>query len=487
MIWSDVRQMPMMPEDEKERVALLLPPALTESFEITLGRAVDLASDPRIELTVLTCDGAVRGCAVSALSNPSLCRHCCRVRNEALNEHLPGIATVSVDAYLPATSDESTIGPAIQDELQNGVTSTLKTFYRVDVVKEKASRLHRAVFRAVERQWLKYSRSMFVALRKYLAQHAPDRLEFFNGRIVPTRAAALAAMESRTDYGAIEVFGERRRLFTTFNKLVHDLEFAKEELRNYCMSGRVKEELARRFFERRRGGLPTDALSFTNKQRAGLLPQLGDGAVLAIFASSPDELEINGSEWFTEAGGDPARFIAEVREVLPQDYQIVVRMHPNQHGDRTGHSKAMMRRLSSTPGIIVVAPQDPVSSYELLDRADYVLAFESTIGLEAAYWGKPSILAGHAIWEDLGITHNVTSAQDVADLIARGASALPQEIAIQIASFLMDDRGESSTLSWGDGGRYGFFVNGRGYLPAKRASLHYFFARLVDRSLRLNW
>jgi hypothetical protein len=164
----------------RKQVALLLPPALTESFEITLGRAVDLAADPNVNLTLLTCNGAVRGCAVSAVSNMSLCRHCCHVRDQALKEHLPDTMMVSLDPYV-ASSREIETGTAVEEELQNGVTSTLKTFYRVDVGPENASFFRRAVFRFVERQWLRYSRSIFVGLRSYLAQHRPERLEFFNG------------------------------------------------------------------------------------------------------------------------------------------------------------------------------------------------------------------------------------------------------------------------------------------------------------------
>ena len=138
------------------------------------------------------------------------------------------------------------------------------------------------------------------------------------------------------------------------------------------MSGRAKADLGHRFFQRRRGGLPSDARSFTDKQRAGLLPQLHDGPVLAIFTSSPDELEINGDEWFTEAGRDPARFIRELREVLPAEYQMVVRMHPNQHGDRTGRSKAMMRQLRATPGIVAYRDHHDLPPWSIHELAQVV-------------------------------------------------------------------------------------------------------------------
>jgi hypothetical protein len=467
-----------------KRVALLLPSSLTESFEIVLARAADLATDPGTELTLLTCNGSTRGCVASALVTRSLCGHCRSVRDAALGALLPGAPIAAIDDFAgaPAPIDE-----AMERELHNGVVSTLKTFYRIDMESKRTPLLRRLAFGPVARRWQTYSRFAFRGLRNYVAERRPDRLEFFNGRIVPTRSALLAAERSGIDYGVVEVSGAARTLFTTTNAQVHSLRFIKAELDSYRRSGRADADLARKFFEGRRGGQRTDDQSYVANQRAGLLPELGDRKVVAAFTSSPDELEIVGEEWFTPAALDPAGFLAGLRATLPDDYHLVVRIHPNQRGDRTGRTDDMLARIAKLEGTTLIRPEDPASSYELLDRADCALSFGSTIGLEATYWQRPSILAGRAIWEDLDVTYLAERPEEVVALIARNAPPRSKEDALLVGSFLMDERGDSTSLTWGDGGRDLFFVKGRNYLGLKRGSIHYWLARLVDRVLRMNW
>ena len=50
-------------------------------------------------------------------------------------------------------------------------------------------------------------------------------------------------------------------------------------------------------------------------------------------------------------------------------------------------------------------PESSISSYALVSAADTVLITGSTIGIEAAYAGKPTILAGRAPWDPLGSVH----------------------------------------------------------------------------------
>jgi len=474
------------PNASRSRIALLLPSSLTESFEIVLARAADLAADPDVELTLLVCNGTTRGCVASALVTRGVCGHCRVVRDTALAELVPGSTVMTIDSFAGGEA-ASPADDGMERELRNGVASTLKTFYRVDVESKRTPLIRRLAFGPVARRWLTYSRFAFRGLRNYIAEHRPDRLEFFNGRIVPTRSALIAAERSGTEYGVVEVSGAARTLFTTTNAQVHSLSFIKEQLDSYRRSGRASDDLGRAFFEGRRGGQRTDDQSYVAGQRTGRLPTLGDGKILAIFTSSPDEFEVIGDEWFTAASRDVTRFITELRAALPDDHHIVVRLHPNQRGDRTGRTDDMIARIARLDGTTLIRPEDPASSYELVDRADVVLSFGSTVGLEANYWDRPSILAGRAIWEDLDITYPAETPADVVGLIERNAAPRSKADALLVGSFLMDERGNSATLSWGDGGRQLFFVKGRNYLALKRGSVHYWLARLVDRLLRINW
>ena len=64
----------------------------------------------------------------------------------------------------------------------------------------------------------------------------------------------------------------------------------------------------------------------------------------------------------------------------------------------------------SLPGNVrVVGPDDPISSYALLDVGDVVLTYASTIGLEAAVRGLPVAVAALTHYRECGFTIDVTS------------------------------------------------------------------------------
>ena len=50
----------------------------------------------------------------------------------------------------------------------------------------------------------------------------------------------------------------------------------------------------------------------------------------------------------------------------------------------------------------IIEPDSPIGTYNLIDNCDLVITFGSTVGIEAVYQGKPSILMGRALYEDLG-------------------------------------------------------------------------------------
>ena len=52
-----------------------------------------------------------------------------------------------------------------------------------------------------------------------------------------------------------------------------------------------------------------------------------------------------------------------------------------------------------------------------MDKSSKVIVLNSTMGIEAAYWGKPVILLGHAYYEDLNCAYFPESLNDLWTLI----------------------------------------------------------------------
>jgi hypothetical protein len=111
-----------------------------------------------------------------------------------------------------------------------------------------------------------------------------------------------------------------------------------------------------------------------------------DGVLGFPSCEVPDRPYADQIEWLTllarEIGNRP-------------DLQLVIRIHPREdankrEGVRSRHLDRLHQHLSDLPSnVTVVWPTDPVSSYDLIEVADFVQVWSSMIGLESARLGIP--------------------------------------------------------------------------------------------------
>ncbi len=52
--------------------------------------------------------------------------------------------------------------------------------------------------------------------------------------------------------------------------------------------------------------------------------------------------------------------------------------------------------LPSLPNVMIIGPNETLSSYELIQRLKFVMVYNSSIGLEASLLGRPVLCAGKA-------------------------------------------------------------------------------------------
>ena len=88
--------------------------------------------------------------------------------------------------------------------------------------------------------------------------------------------------------------------------------------------------------------------------------------------------------------------------------------------------------------------KSPVSTYMLLKKAEKVVSFGSTVGIEAVYWGVPSILLGASLCRNMGCCYIPRSHREAMDMIQRPLKPLPREGALKFGFFCGNEflRGE---------------------------------------------
>lgn len=83
------------------------------------------------------------------------------------------------------------------------------------------------------------------------------------------------------------------------------------------------------------------------------------------------------------------------------DTLFVIRAHPDENrlwkeSRQSVAQWAQERQIDRLPNIVFIDASQPFSSYELIQRAKFVMIYNSTIGLEASIMGAPVLCAGRA-------------------------------------------------------------------------------------------
>ncbi len=194
-----------------------------------------------------------------------------------------------------------------------------------------------------------------------------------------------------------------------------DVPRAFEMIRNRCVAAPAEMAIAigdaEDEVDKRRRGIDafqsqmTDGGDGGDELAGGVLIALNsswDAAALGLHVVYPDNMT-----WIVET----VRYLLDTTSVA-----VVVRQHPAERlpfAFTTDDYRALLDRyFADHPRLYFIAAADPINSYELLARVGSVVVHTSTIGCEAALYGKPVVTGSAAYFAGLGF---VWHASDVAN------------------------------------------------------------------------
>ena len=265
-------------------------------------------------------------------------------------------------------------------------------------------------YQGIIKKHIETAATVYFSIKNQLKKKNPDQFLLFNGRLSAMRPALRAAQELGIHTLVEERAGELDRYKITVNTYPHDREKIKSEIEtlynesNY--SDEIKRKLAMSWFEECRSGLDKSWSSFTKTQKKNKLPEGFSNKTtnVVIFNSSEDEY-VTIKDWVNPFYANQNDGIDRLMEDLSgiDNLRVFLRVHPNLKGLNNTQIKGI-NAISKKHEMLYVIPADSeVSSYALIDAADIVVTYSSTIGIEASYAGKLSILMGNAHYEDLGV------------------------------------------------------------------------------------
>lgn len=290
----------------------------------------------------------------------------------------------------------------------------------------------------------KASLKVYLSFKKILQREKPDLVYLFNGRFSNIRPVVRLCEMNNITYKIHERGSNKTKYSLHENHLPHDfVEFQKlveEHWESSPQDERIK--VAENFYSDRKNGKEQAWHSFVASQNKKELPNNWGPSKrnIVIFNSSEDEFAAIGDtlkERLFRTQLEGLKFIAEL--VKDQsNISVYVRIHPNLKGIKNSTVTGIYDLCSAN--FHVIDPDSTISSYALIDSSDVIVTFGSTVGIEATFWNKPSILLGDSFYKDLGSTYNPRT-QD------------------ELSKLLLDDHPAKEKLG---AYKYGFYINSYG-------------------------
>jgi len=257
-----------------------------------------------------------------------------------------------------------------------------------------------------------------------------DRVYVHSGRVSETRAVLRLCQQRRVQCLITEVGCNTEHYEIYENTYFHNLAYIEKDIHRYWNNAKdagERERIATHYYQSRAKGMEWDFYSFVKSQKEGMLPADFDPSRhnVAIFNSSEDEFAAVGKEWKNPLYANQLEGLQRIRaelDRLPANTTLYLRVHPNLA--RLPELTAPLLKLNG-PRFHVIPPDDVVSTYTLMRACNKVLTFGSTTGVEAVFWGKPSILAGVGMYQSLGGNYVATNHEEVMQLL--GADLTPKD------------------------------------------------------------
>ena len=266
--------------------------------------------------------------------------------------------------------------------------------------------------------------SVWSAMLHHISACQPDRVYVFNGRFAAMRAVFRACQREGIECFMHERGCDKDHYDLLENHLPHSISGVDAVIRKLWSAAdpNVREEVGSSWYADRVNRVERNWHSFTKEQKTGRLPEAFDASArnLSIYCSSDDEFVAIGDEWRNGLYPNQVDAIAEIAKsmlVASPETRIYLRVHPNLKDVDTARKRAMM--ALDFPNLAIIASEASVDSYALMRSSTVVATFGSSVGMEAVFWGRPSVLLGPCLYENLKGPIRSHSHDQTVDLLSR--------------------------------------------------------------------
>ncbi|MEM7457415.1 MAG: hypothetical protein AAF456_23980 [Planctomycetota bacterium] len=387
----------------------------------------------------INCTGELGGCDFNSTSDPDACASCAGRRTSGLFmlQPEPGCTGFDHDEFEPPEFDS--VAELIAYQIDNFDLGYAALSSLVSIIRDPEPDLHR--HRDMLRMFLVAGHRAYISTLNYIEKHQPDRIYVFNGRFAAMRGVLRACERMQVDCFLHERGCDSQHYEVLKNHLPHDIPAIEAAIRRSWDSAdpTKRQQIGESWFEDRIERVERNWKSFVKEQTAGHLPEQWDHSVrnISIFCSSDDEFVAIGDCWTNHLYENQVvavRRLADSLATVAPGTQLFLRVHPNLKDADNARLRAMLDLAG--PNLVVVPPESPVDTYAMVRASDVVVSFGSSVGIEATFRDKPSVLLGPCFYRNLGGTYVPASHEEAVSLLQQNLAPLAKDGAVMYGHWL---------------------------------------------------
>lgn len=412
------------------------------------------------EITFITCGGCLDSCYSNPLKSQLFCKICIKDYKDDLTK------------FLGDKVRHKTLNDFSNPEIEKIVN---EYDYRFNSIPELKSKMFRGIdigyaalsafisnTRNLDPELSDFTKSVLVKMlrsavrmsllsEKIYEMENPGKVLVYNGRMPESRPLLRYFRIKNIDVDILEVYptnltGSFKKIAYK-NDLPHSIRFIQKRMEEEWEKDPVKGEvLGRKFFDNRRNASFAGDKVYVKDQKSGLLPESWNSKRrnIVIFNSSEDEFAAIGKEWEDKIFQSQLKgidYIFKCVEKYP-DSEVYLRVHPNLKNIKYKYHTDLYQ-LSQHPRVHVIPGSSKVSTYALVDAADVVVSFGTSVGVEAAYSGKPVVLLGSSFYKNLGFCYEPASILEMEEMLfTKKLSPLTSPNILKYGNYIMCDKGQ---------------------------------------------
>lgn len=273
------------------------------------------------------------------------------------------------------------------------------------------------------------SKALIDVLFKITEQIDVSYIKVFNGRYGLIRPLVEFARFKGISYSTFEKpapYEKVSRMVEYKNAMPHTISYRTKFINDVWeqSANPEKNKIASSFYENRRNGIAAADKVYIDHQVKGMLPDNFDSSKrnFVIFNSSEDEFFSIDNDWEEKSLlGSQIQGIQKICELLNphKDIHLYLRVHPNLKGIPFYYADSIAQSLKQFDNITVIPSESPISTYDLLDVCEKCIIFGSSVGVEANFWGVPSILLSGSSYYYLDVCYIPHGIEELENLLLK--------------------------------------------------------------------